>query len=116
MDPPDDFIASKGPSSIPSITSEDNFPNVPIECMPTANVPVNGPSPVIGKKTNAKINSGKALIAFNICLVVLLTIPTATFWAAKKDTGKLNIAPITVPAHAINKDSKTLGIILSNAS
>ena len=75
MDPPDDFIASKGPSSIPSITSEDNFPNVPIECMPTANVPVNGPSPVIGKKTNAKINSGKALIAFNICLVVLLTIP-----------------------------------------
>ena len=39
-----------------------------------------------------------------------------TLFAAKKDTGKLNIAPITVPAQAINKDSPTLGTILSIAS
>ncbi len=36
--------------------------------------------------------------------------------AARNDIGKLKKAPITVPAHAINKDSQTLGIILSKAS
>ncbi len=52
----------------------------------------------------------------SICLITLLTEPIVILLAAKKDMGKLNIAPITVPAHAINKDSKTFGIILSNAS
>ena len=47
---------SKGPSSIPSITSDESFPNVPIECIPTASVPVKGPKPVIGKNTKARIN------------------------------------------------------------
>jgi hypothetical protein len=37
-------------------------------------------------------------------------------FAAKKDTGKLKTAPITVPAQAINSDSATLGTILSIAS
>ena len=32
------------------------------------------------------------------------------------EIGKLNTAPITVPAHAINNDSATLGRILSIAS
>ena len=116
LDPPDDFIASRGPSSIPSITSDDNLPNVPIECIPKASVPVKAPNPVIGRNTNAKINSGKALIAFKICFVILLTAPAATLWAAKNEIGKLKKAPITVPAHAIKSDSKTLGMILSKAS
>ena len=71
---------------------------------------------VIGRNTNAKINSGKALIAFKICFVILLTAPAATLWAAKNEIGKLKKAPITVPAHAIKSDSKTLGMILSKAS
>ena len=116
FEPPEDLIASRGPSSIPSITSDDSFPSVPIEWIPKANVPVNAPRPVIGRNTKASINSGKARIAFNICLVILLTAPTATFCAAKNETGKLKIAPITVPAHAINRDSNTFGMILSIAS
>jgi hypothetical protein len=31
LEPPEDLIASRGPSSIPSITSDDSFPSVPIE-------------------------------------------------------------------------------------
>ena len=116
MLPPEDLIDSRGPSSIPSITSEDNFPNVPIECIPTANVPVKGPSPVIGKSTKAKINSGKALITLSTCLVALLKEFKETLLAAKKDIGKLNIAPITVPAQAMKRDSPTFGTILSIAS
>ena len=102
MDPPDALIDSRGPSSIPSITSEESFPKVPIEWIPTARVPVKGPSPVIGKKTKANINSGNALIPLRICLITLLTVPIVILFAAKIDIGKLNIAPITVPAHAIN--------------
>ena len=56
------------------------------------------------------------LIPLRICLITLLTDPIVILFAAKNEIGKLNIAPITVPAHAINKDSKTFGIILSNAS
>ena len=101
---------------MPSITSEDSFPKVPMECIPTANVPVKGPRPVIGSKTKANINSGKALIIFKICFVTLLIVLIEVLLAAKKDTGKLKIAPITVPAQAINKDSATFGTILSIAS
>ena len=36
--------------------------------------------------------------------------------AARNDIGKLNIAPITVPAQAIKRDSATFGTILSIAS
>ena len=89
MDPPEDLIDSRGPSSIPSITSEESFPNVPIECIPTARVPVKGPNPVIGKRTNAKINSGNALITFNICLVTLLKVFNEKLFAAKNAIGKL---------------------------
>ena len=116
LDPPEDLIDSRGPSSIPSITSEDSFPNVPIECIPTARVPVKGPNPVIGKRTNARINSGNALITFNICLVTLLKVFNEKLFAAKNAIGKLKNAPITVPAQAINNDSPTLGTILSIAS
>ena len=84
--------------------------------MPTAKVPVRGPKPVIGSKTKASINSGKALMIFNICLVILLREFKDTLFAAKNDTGKLKIAPITVPAHAIKSDSATFGTILSIAS
>ena len=72
LEPPEDFIDSRGPSSIPSITSEDSLPSVPIEWIPTAKVPVRGPKPVIGSKTKARISSGKALMIFNTCLVILL--------------------------------------------
>ncbi|MBT6927235.1 MAG: hypothetical protein HN984_13585, partial [Marinovum sp.] len=60
FDPPEDLIDSSGPSSIPSITSDDNLPNVPIEWIPTARVPVKGPNPVTGNNTKANINSGNA--------------------------------------------------------
>ena len=116
FEPPDAFIASRGPSSIPSITSEDNLPSVPIEWIPTARVPVSGPKPVIGRKTNASISSGKALIIFNTCFVNLFNILKVTLFAARKEIGKLNSAPITVPAQAINSDSPTFGTILSIAS
>ena len=89
---------------------------MPIECIPTANVPVSGPNPVIGNNTKAKINSGNALIMFNICFVILLIVFSEVLFAAKKDTGKLKTAPMTVPAQAINSDSATLGTILSIAS
>ena len=95
LEPPEDFIDSRGPSSIPSITSEDNLPSVPIEWIPTAKVPVRGPKPVIGSKTKARISSGKALMIFNTCLVILLREFNDTLFAAKNDTGKLKIAPIT---------------------
>ncbi len=84
--------------------------------MPTARVPVRGPNPVIGKNTNARINSGKALIIFKICFVILLKIFIETLLAAKNEIGKLKTAPITVPAQAIKRDSPTLGTILSIAS
>ena len=87
-----------------------------MECIPTAKVPVRGPKPVTGSSTNARINSGNALIIFNICLVTLLIAFIEVLFAAKKDTGKLKTAPITVPAQAINNDSATLGTILSIAS
>ena len=37
---------------------------------PIARVPVSAPSPVIGRNINANINSGKALITFNICFIM----------------------------------------------
>ncbi len=79
-----------------------------MECIPTANVPVKGPSPVIGSNTKANINSGNALIVFKICFVILLIVLIEVLLAAKKETGKLKTAPITVPAQAINNDSATL--------
>ena len=66
------MIDSNGPSSIPSITSEDSLPKVPMECIPTANVPVNGPRPVTGSNTKANINSGNDLIRFLYNFFIIL--------------------------------------------
>ena len=109
---------------MPSITSEESLPSVPIEWIPIAKVPVNAPRPVIGKNTNAKINSGNALIIFRICFIIWLEwnvliffdikdlnlIDREVLFADKKAIGKLNIAPMTVPVQAIYNDSNTLGI------
>ena len=51
-----------------------------------------------------------------ICFITLCIDPIEILFAAKNEIGKLNIAPITVPAQAINSDSNTFGIILSKAS
>ena len=54
-----------GPSSMLSIDSAAHLPSVPIEWMPMAMVPAQAPSPVIGMKITARINSGTARIALN---------------------------------------------------
>ena len=48
-----------------SIDSVAHLPSVPTEWRPIARVPAQAPSPVIGMRITARINSGTARIALN---------------------------------------------------
>lgn len=67
------FNASTDVKSNLSISSTNNFPSIPTECIPKASTPENDPGPTALMKIRAITISGNTRITLNINLVIPVT-------------------------------------------